>query len=262
MSGHNASRVPVAWSAKRERHRPSRVPYERVGRQRRALLRAAVAGEAFAAAHLEAAPRALEGAVAPLHRRCTPRAWLDHWLGSRRGGRRRGHAADGTARGGRRVERWVPRYPLGTPTCTGACTPSRPAPRSRPPSQELRNAALVPPVARREPSRGRVSSFPYRSKRRRADSNRCTRLCRPLPNHSATSPGTRMVAPQRAAARAIAVVACTSKRPSDTIRTRRVGYASLRSNGRETLMKHARGRLLVACLVVAASAVAVAGGSA
>ena len=25
--------------------------------------------------------------------------------------------------------------------------------------------------------------------RRRADSNRCTRLCRPLPNHSATSPG-------------------------------------------------------------------------
>ena len=202
MSGHNASRVPVAWSAKRERHRPSRVPYERVGRQRRALLRAAVAGEAFAAAHLETAPRALEGAVAPLHRRCTPRAWLDHWLGSRRGGRGCGHAADGRPRGGRRVERWVPRYPLGTPTCTGACTPSRPAPLSRPPSQELRNAALVPPVARREPSRGRVSSFPYRSKRRRADSNRCTRLCRPLPNHSATSPGTRMVAPQRAAARA------------------------------------------------------------
>ena len=27
------------------------------------------------------------------------------------------------------------------------------------------------------------------AKRRRADSNRCTRLCRPLPNHSATSPG-------------------------------------------------------------------------
>src|SRR6266508_845816 len=26
------------------------------------------------------------------------------------------------------------------------------------------------------------------SKRRRADSNRCTRLCRPLPNHSATAP--------------------------------------------------------------------------
>ena len=212
MSGHNASRVPVAWSAKREGHRPSRVPYERVGRQRRALLRVAVAGEAFAAAHLETAPRALEGAVAPLHRRRTPRAWLDHWLGSRRGGRGCGHAADGRPRGGRRVERWVPRYPLGTPTCTGACTPSRPAPRSRPPSQELRNAALVPRVAGREPSRGRVSSFPYRSKRRRADSNRCTRLCRPLPNHSATSPAGRIVAPPSGHHFARAVVALATAR--------------------------------------------------
>src|SRR4026207_278238 len=30
--------------------------------------------------------------------------------------------------------------------------------------------------------------------RRRADSNRCTRLCRPLPNHSATAPERRIVA--------------------------------------------------------------------
>ena len=161
MSGHNASRVPVAWSAKRERHRPSRVPYERVGRQRRALLRAAVAGEAFAAAHLETAPRALEGAVAPLHRRCTPRAWLDHWLGSRRGGRRRGHAADGTARGGRRVERWVPRYPLGTPTCTGACTPSRPAPRSPAPQPGVAQRSSRTPrrEARTEPRQGFILSL-------------------------------------------------------------------------------------------------------
>ena len=47
---------------------------------------------------------------------------------------------------------------------------------------------------------GHASRFPYRLPstaqlrgrafgRRRADSNRCTRLCRPLPNHSATSPG-------------------------------------------------------------------------
>ena len=34
-----------------------------------------------------------------------------------------------------------------------------------------------------------VKSLQIALKRRRADSNRCTRLCRPLPNHSATSPG-------------------------------------------------------------------------
>ena len=33
-----------------------------------------------------------------------------------------------------------------------------------------------------------TSSGELRSRRRRADSNRCTRLCRPLPNHSATAP--------------------------------------------------------------------------
>src|SRR4029078_8832037 len=38
------------------------------------VLRAAVAGEALAAAHLEAAPRALERAVAPFHRRSAARA--------------------------------------------------------------------------------------------------------------------------------------------------------------------------------------------
>src|ERR1044072_951115 len=85
--------LPVVWSAKPEPARPSRVPYERVVRQSRVLLRVAVAGEAFAAAHLEAAPRALEGAVAPLHRRCAARAGLDRGLGCRRGGRQIGRAA-------------------------------------------------------------------------------------------------------------------------------------------------------------------------
>ena len=40
-------------------------------------------------------------------------------------------------------------------------------------------------------SGGAVLSVPYgarQAQRRRADSNRCTRLCRPLPNHSATAP--------------------------------------------------------------------------
>jgi hypothetical protein len=41
-----------------------------------------------------------------------------------------------------------------------------------------------------------------------------------------------------------------------------VAYGPLGTNGRVREMKHARGRLLVACLAVAASAVAVAGGSA
>src|SRR5205823_3178338 len=45
---------------------------------------------------------------------------------------------------------------------------------------------LPPPRAAdaRRPALSRVGRL-----RRRADSNRCTRLCRPLPNHSATAPG-------------------------------------------------------------------------
>ena len=54
-----------------------------------------------------------------------------------------------------------------------------------------------PPQKRRSSSlgsgHGRVLSLDrgtagFENKRRRADSNRCTRLCRPLPNHSATAP--------------------------------------------------------------------------
>ena len=100
-----------------------------------------------------------------------------------------GRAADVGSRGG------CPVTPSGHPPARAPALRAARLRGPRPPSQELRNAALVPRVARREPSRGRVSSFPYRSKRRRADSNRCTRLCRPLPNHSATSPGGRIVAP-------------------------------------------------------------------
>ena len=45
----------------------------------------------------------------------------------------------------------------------------------------------VKPMMTRNPYKREVS-------RRRADSNRCTRLCRPLPNHSATAPGQAIVA--------------------------------------------------------------------
>ena len=50
-----------------------------------------------------------------------------------------------------------------------------------------RSSAEDPSVAYRQdvPSGGTACSS---HRRRRADSNRCTRLCRPLPNHSATAP--------------------------------------------------------------------------
>ena len=41
-----------------------------------------------------------------------------------------------------------------------------------------------------------MSSVPVRRKRRRPESNWCTRLCRPLPNHSATAPAATIVAPR------------------------------------------------------------------
>ena len=41
------------------------------------------------------------------------------------------------------------------------------------------------------------STQSHDKKRRRPDSNRCTRLCRPLPNHSATSPDGRILAAPR-----------------------------------------------------------------
>ena len=49
---------------------------------------------------------------------------------------------------------------------------------------------------KRQPGSARLrSSRPDTSRRRRADSNRCARLCRPLPNPSATSPGNHIVSP-------------------------------------------------------------------
>ena len=136
----------------------------------RVRLRPAVAGEALAAAHLETAPRALERAVAPFHRRRAARAGLDSGLGSRFRGRRSGHPS--TVRdapdGCRGV--WVPRTPSGHPPARAGRTPGGPALRSPVPTLGSRaTPASVPGVDTREPRRSRVSPFSYRSRRRRAD---------------------------------------------------------------------------------------------
>ena len=141
MSGHNASRATRCLVGE-TRAGPSLTGSLRTGREAgRALLRVAVAGKTFAAAHLEAAPRALECAVAPFHRRGAARAGLDGGLGSRGGGRRCGHAetVGRAADVGREVG--APSPTRDTHLRGPARTPGRPALRCPGPTPEsLRNA--------------------------------------------------------------------------------------------------------------------------
>ena len=142
------------------------------------------------------------------------------------------------------------------------------APGSRPPratSGTLRGERGASLGRRRPP---RIRSDPHRrerssQRRRRADSNRCTRLCRPLPNHSATSPGEGIVARSTRCIVSAWVVACRSKRPSDTIRPGAWGTCLCGNDREGEHMTHTRGRLVVACLaLIGAAMIAVAGGSA
>ncbi len=82
-----------------------------------------------------------------------------------------------------------------------------------------------------EPRKGRILRELSES-RRRADSNRCTRLCRPLPNHSATSPGRTHRSP--AATGTLAVGRSWRLAPAcrpDMIRRRASGRRSARQQG-------------------------------
>ena len=165
MSGHNAS-LATRCLVCETRAAPSLTGSLRTVRmQSRARLRAAVAREAFAAARLEAAPRALEGAVAPFHRRLAARAGVDRGLGSRRGGRRCGHpetigrAEDVGSRGG------CPVTPSGHPPARAPALRAARFPRwPGPTAGSCATLALVPGAARREPRCARVSPFAYRSR--------------------------------------------------------------------------------------------------
>ena len=85
---------------------------------------------------------------------------------------------------------------------------------------------------------------PDAQERRRADSNRCTRLCRPLPNHSATSPERH----RSLAGRSLCTImsACGSCRParspccSRTSRARRACWRSSVSEYADVLGEHRR----------------------
>ena len=127
-TGQNASgdtRCPICETGTL---RALRLPYRRRRLPVDVLrpLRAAVAGEPLAAAHLEPATRALERPVAPFHRRGAARTGFNGRLGRRPVSRRRRHA-DTVGPPADVAERWVPRTPSGHPPARAARTPGHPA---------------------------------------------------------------------------------------------------------------------------------------